>query len=183
MASIQLEVTQDDRAAIKACLDGVADVNEVAEIIARMGAREALDQVTGKSVPGTMSELRLFRVRALLLEGVDFHVAESIAAILLKVPLASAKRIVESAVARFDVELNSAVENAAKAALEKAEWEAPFWKVDLPSTAVRKWLQNEAVAAGQPTIRQGGRGSVWEFPDGTYQRVCRRVGLAKRSRP
>lgn len=180
MVNVQVEITSDDLTALKACLDGLADAGSVAEIIARIGAREALDHATGKFVSTTMTDLRSSRVRALLLEGVEVEDVETIVAILFKVPLASAKRIVETAIARFDIDLNDSLERSAKKALEDAEWDDEGWKVTIHSTAVKKWLQNELATSGQPPIKQSGLTSVWTFPDGTYQHSRKHVGLPRR---
>jgi hypothetical protein len=54
------------------------------------------------------------------------------------------------------------------------------WRVVLPSTLIRRWLQEELVRANQLMPRSSERGSVWILPNDSYRHLCSVVEIAPR---
>jgi hypothetical protein len=73
--------------------------------LARAGAIELLALATGRVVPATLADARAFRIYNMLEQGMNLSDAESLVAAIFKVPTATAKRLVNSAVSRYAVEL------------------------------------------------------------------------------
>lgn len=150
------------------------DADRVSRIIAEIVAVEALNQAIGKEEPRTLAEQRQHRVKSLLLKGVSLEEVEVVVCALFKIPVSSARRLVETTAARFDVELRGGLVAAAREAFERAKYSKSktAWEVSIPSTLVRKWLQEEVIRGGQVAPKNSYRGSVWLFPDGAYRHVC-----------
>jgi hypothetical protein len=64
-------------------------------------ANEVLALATGRTVPATLADAQAFRIFSLLQRGMSLSDAESLVAAIFKVPSATAKRLVNSAVARY----------------------------------------------------------------------------------
>ncbi|MCX4541288.1 hypothetical protein [Streptomyces sp. NBC_01565] len=150
------------------------DADRIARMIAEIGAVEALDQAIGKDEPRTLLEQRHHRVKALLLKGVGMEDAEVVVSALFKIPPSSARRLIETTAARFDVELRGGMMKAAREAFEGAHFNAKkiSWEVRIPSSLIRKWIQEEVLRGGEIAPKKSGRGSVWLFSQGARDYMC-----------
>ena len=75
---------------------GRLTIQQMAELVARAGAREALALATGQAVPSTITDARSFRIFFLLQEGMSLGEAERLVAALFKVPAGTARRWVSA---------------------------------------------------------------------------------------
>lgn len=152
----------------------------MAKLIARAGARETLAQATGDAVPSTIGDVKAFRIFCLIEAGMTLEEAEAVVAAVFKVPSSTAKRLVNAAVARYLVDLRAQVDSTIAALLEDAVWVDKRWDVRIPSTFVRDRITDVLAEIDQPDPEPARRGSVWRFPDETYQAVRDRFGLPQR---
>jgi hypothetical protein len=70
---IDVSFDERDREKLQRALGAAEDVDQVAALIARAGARECLAQATGDAVFSTMSDLRSFRIYTFLREGMSME--------------------------------------------------------------------------------------------------------------
>jgi hypothetical protein len=176
---VSVELSQDDYHRLKAALPPELDVDRIAESVARAGAMELLSQAAGKHVFSGIADLRLFRIYCLLTSGIDLEVADAIVAVLFKVPQATAKRWVRTALARYDVDLKKAFDSAIAKVLKSARWDErkQRWMVAIASASVasRVFELVDSLRLLKPSPE--GKGSVWSFPDETLRTLCRSFGL------
>lgn len=101
-------------------------------------------------VPATLADARAFRIFNLIDQGVSLSDAESLVASIFKVPTATAKRLVNSAVARYAVELQQGLSGTIADVLDAATWDGEHarWEVRMPTTFIRERILE--VAARQP---------------------------------
>src|SRR2546425_8585959 len=109
MPKVDVLVSDEDRKRLKSLLGDDTDIDGLVNRIARAGAEELLAQATGRAVFPTMSELRLYRTYRLLAGGMSFTDAETLLPAVFKITPASARRLIETTVARYEVELKEAV--------------------------------------------------------------------------
>ena len=102
---IDIPFSAEDRKRLGQALGSSWDADDVAALLARAGASEILALATGRTVPATLADARAFRIFNLLQQGMNLSDAESLVAAIFKVPSATAKRMVNAAVARYSVEL------------------------------------------------------------------------------
>jgi len=181
---IPVELTGEDRRRLSEAFGG-RDPDKVAKLIASAGFAELLEQATGRTVPNTMADLRALRIFCLISQGLDLAEAESYVGALFKVPALAAKRLVNSAVARYKVELQSSVTALIARLLDAAEWQAspPRWLVSIPTTFVRERILETLGQLALPDPSPAQRGPVWSFPDETYQALRKALGLKSRTKP
>jgi hypothetical protein len=79
-------------------------------------------RATGRVLPATHGETRSYRIFMMLQQGMGLSEVESLVAAIFKVPMATAKRIVNAAVARYSVELDEGLGSAIRESLETATW-------------------------------------------------------------
>jgi hypothetical protein len=182
---LEFPFSDDDRQRLAAVLGSAEDVDRVAKTVALAGAMEAIDQATGKAVFSSMSDLRSYRIYCLVRQGMALAEAESLVAHLFKVPVASAKGMVSRATARYAVELNAAMNEEASAMLDSARWnaESERWEVAMPTAFIRERLLEILSRSDLPDPKPAHRGSVWQFPDETYQWAREGLGLKARPSP
>lgn len=181
---VTVNLSTDDRQRLQQALGPAADVDAVAALLARAGASEVLALATGRTVPGTLAEARAFRIYSLLQQGLELSEVEVLTAAIFKVPVASAKRMVSAAVARYAVELQTPLGASIEAALNGAEWneEGKRWELRISSSFLRERILGAADPLPVPDPTRAG-GSVWRFADETYQAVRGAFGLAPRPKP
>lgn len=180
---ISISLTADDEARLKTSLGAKADLTRIATAIATAGAREFLEQATGRVVPGAIREARLFRIYQLLRAGVTLAEAQAIVAAVFKETPGRARALVESAIARYDVELRAPVDARVQEVLESATWLEARWEVELPTGFVRDRVLEAAAETSHADPSRAGRGAVYQFPDETYQAVRLAFQLQKRPKP
>jgi hypothetical protein len=154
------------------------NADDVATLLARAGASEILALATGRTVPATLADARAFRIFNLLQQGMNLSDAESLVAAIFKVPATTAKRMVNAAVARYSVELQEGLNGTIGEVLDGAAWdkERSRWDIRMPPTFIRERILE--VAASLPVPDPGrAAGSLWRFPDETYQAVRKEFGL------
>lgn len=126
-----------------------------------------------------MTDLRSYRILCLIEQGMDLKEAEALVALLFKVPAATAKRLVNGAVARYSVEVQAAVRKIIVELLETASWddESKRWEVSIPTTFVRERIMDALDRIALPTPVSAQRGPIWKFADETLQALRREFGL------
>ncbi|MFJ2598776.1 hypothetical protein [Streptomyces erythrochromogenes] len=158
-----------------------AELDRLARVIARAGAREAFDYATGVAMPATMADLRAYRIFRLVKAGMRLSEAESVVASLFKVAPASARRLMQTAVARFSAELGSDLLSTVKDTLENAGWDGEKWAVLIPSRLVQEWLLDRARLSALPNPSRA-QGALWRLSDETYQYLRGLAGLSPKAR-
>jgi hypothetical protein len=171
--------TADDRRRLSQALGPSWNADDVATLLARAGASEILALATGRTVPATLAEARAFRIFNLLQQGMSLSDAEALVAAIFKVPSATAKRMVNSAVARYAVELQQGLSGTIGEVLEAATWDEDRdrWEIRIPPTFIRERILEAAARLPVPDPSRVA-GSLWRFPDETYQAVRKEVGLS-----
>lgn len=176
---IDIPFSAEDRKRLAQALGSSWDADEVATLLARAGASEILALATGRTVPATLSDARAFRILNLLQQGMSLSDAESLVAAIFKVPLATAKRIVNAAVARYAVELQQGLSGTIAEVLDAASWDKEHkrWDIRIPPTFIRERILEAAARLPFPDATRAA-GTIWRFPDETYQAVRKEFGLA-----
>lgn len=180
--SVTIQVSDEDVERLRTSLGPNADLERIAGAVVRAGAREFLTQATGRVVPGGLREARLYRVFLLLQAGVTLSEAHALVAAIFKETPGRARGLVESAIARYDVELRTSVDARVTAVLDDAAWGEDRWEVELPVGFVRDRVLDIAAEVPLADPTRAGRGSVYRFPDETYQAVRKQVGLRARAK-
>jgi hypothetical protein len=181
---IDVPLSDEDLARLEHVLDRRGDPRRSAELIARAGAIEALALATGRAAFSSVTDLRAFRVLCLIEAGMELSEVESLGAAIFKLTPSAARRLVNSAVARYRVELDTkpgrahrrrarggAVGQGGRALAGDARL------ADRPRACVR--LPGPQRPAG---CDPGSAGPLWRFPDETFQAVRAHFGLAPRAR-
>jgi hypothetical protein len=181
--TLAISLTAEDEARLRTSLGAKADLTRITTAIATAGANEFLEQATGRVVPGAMREARMFRVYQLLKAGVTLVEAQAIVAAVFKETPGRARGLVESAIARYDVELRESVDARVQGVLDAASWQDPRWEVELPTGFVRDRVLEAAAETSLADPSRAGRGAVYQFPDETYQAVRLVFQMPKRSKP
>ncbi|HUC14669.1 MAG TPA: hypothetical protein VMS00_09485 [Acidimicrobiales bacterium] len=181
--ALTISLSAEDEARLRTSLGAKADLTRIATAIANAGANEFLEQATGRVVPGAIREARLFRIYQLLKAGVTLLDAQAIVAAVFKETPGRARGLVESAIARYDVELRASVDARVQEVLDAATWQDPRWEVELPSGFVRDRVLAAAADTSFADPSRAGRGAVYQFPDETYQAVREAFQLRDRPKP
>lgn len=134
---------------------------DLAERVVRAGAREMIDQATGRAVPKTIAEYQSQRIHNLLAENVPLEQLENVVAALLKVPTSTARRLIKEAFARFAVDLDGKMMNEIAARLKKdrVRGEDEYVVATLPSRVLVDWATDPVRLANYASPRKTGRGS------------------------
>jgi hypothetical protein len=179
LMDIDIPFSGEDQARLAQALGSTWDVDDVATLLARAGASEILALATGRTVPATLADARAFRIFNLLQQGMSLSDAESLVAAIFKVPSASAKRMVNAAVARYAVELQQGLSGTIGEVLDAATWDKEHqrWDVRIPPTFIRERILEAAARLPVPDPTRAA-GIIWRFPDETYQAVRKEFGLA-----
>lgn len=180
---LTIELSDDDVERLRTSLGPNVDLERIVRAVARAGAMEFLNQATGRVVPTGIREERLYRVYLLLQAGVTLSEAQSLVAATFKETPGRARSLVESAIARYDVELRRSVDARVAEVLDDAVWEDDRWEVELPLGFVRDRVLEVAADTPLADPTRAGRGAVYRFPHETYQEVRRQLGLSERPRP
>jgi hypothetical protein len=183
---IETPFDDQDRQRLRRAMGGDRDYDDLAQLIALAGAREAIDQATGRFVPSTIAEERSYRIFCLLREGLSLADAYALIAGIFQTEPATAKRYVDSAMARFRVELDEAMDAAIRAAFADdaagTEFMDSLWWVRVPDSLIGR-VRQIVHDAGQPEIASARKGNVWKFADESYQAVRAAVALTVRPLP
>lgn len=184
VSELNIRVEADFERLAKALGLDVKRVGPTAELIARAGAREALAQATGEAVFSSISDLRSFRIFCLFTQGMTVDQAEDLVARVFQVPLATAKRLVDAALARYKIDLDAEIAALEKRVLDSAIWlkKAERWEMTIPPVLLVSIL-DRAQRSNQPDPMRAGTAYVWRFPDETYQAVRQASGLSSRNKP
>jgi len=183
MPSVAVTVNDEDRKRLKSLFGEAADIDALIDKIARAGAEELLAQATGRAVFSTFSDLRLYRVFRLLAGGLSLKEADVLLPSLFKVTPASSRRLVETTLARYEVELKDSVVQRVTELLSAATWEEDRWEVELPSGIAQREVLEKIDRLNTANPERAGRGQIWRFPDETYQGVREAFGLKRRPKP
>lgn len=183
MSNVQVTVNDEDRKRLKGLFGESADVDGLIDKIARAGAEELLAQATGRAVFSTFSDLRLYRIYRLLAGGLSLKEAEVLLPSLFKVTPASSRRLIETASARYEVELKEVVVQRVAELLNAATWEEDRWEVELPTGIAQRAVLDKVARLNTADPVRAGRGQIWKFPDETYQGVREAYGLKRRPKP
>jgi len=180
---INVPFPDSDRERLTQALGPNRDADEVAALLARAGASEILALATGRTVPATLADERAFRIFSLLEQGLSLSDAETLVAAIFKVPSATAKRMVNSAVARYAVDLQHGLSGTIGEVLDAAEWDKDRkrWQIRIPPTFIRERILEAAANLPVPDPTRAA-GSLWRFPDETYQAVRKECGLTAKGR-
>jgi len=181
--SVSIDVLPDDKDRLKALVEDTVPVDDLIVLLARAGAEELLAQATGRAVFSTLTDIRLYRIFRLLASGTSLKTAEALAPSLFKVTPARARRLIEAAVARYEVELKQVVEDRIKALLEAATYAEGRWEVELPSGVIRTSVLETAEQASLANPEPAGRGPIWRFPHETFTAVRAAYKLKEKKRP
>jgi hypothetical protein len=180
---VTISLSDDDVKRLQTSLGPNADLDRIAGAVVRAGAIEFLSQATGRVVPGGLREARLYRVFLLLQAGVTLSEAQALVAAIFKETPGRARGLVESAIARYDVELRTSVDARVAEVLDDAVWEENRWEVELPVGFVRDRVLDVAAETPLADPTRAGRGAVYRFPDETYHAVRKQLGLKARAKP
>ena len=183
MPNVQVTVSDEDRRRLKGLFGDNADVDGLIDKIVRAGAEELVAQATGRAVFSTFSDLRLYRIYRLLAGGLSLKEAEVLLPSLFKVTPASARRLIETAVARYEVELKDGVVERVVELLNVAVWEETRWAVQLPTGIAQRAVLEKVERLNTADPERAGRGQIWRFPDETYQGIREAYGLKRRPKP
>jgi len=178
--NIDIPLTGEDRKRLRQALGPSWDAENIATLLARAGASEMLALATGRTVPATLAEARAFRIFNLLQQGMTLSDSEALVAAIFKVPSTTARRLVSFAVARYAVELQQGLSGTISEMLEAASWddERERWDIRMPPTVIRERILEAAARLPVPDPSRPA-GSLWRFPDETYQAVRKEFGLGK----
>jgi hypothetical protein len=179
---IDVPLSDDERRRLAQALGTQRDVDRVAAMVAKAGARELLAQATGAAVFSSITDLKHYRIYMLLHQGLTLDEAERVVAALFKVTGTAARRLVGNAIARYSVELRDALERALVELLEAATWnpEVDRWEVRIPSAFVRERVRDVLSQLPLPDPVPAQRGPLWRYADETYQALRMHFGLAAR---
>jgi hypothetical protein len=183
--NIDIELSEDERSRLRLALGRNVDPDRVAEVVAKAGAREALDYATGVAVFSSMADLRSYRIACLLRAGITVSEAEVLVRSLFKVTTGTARHYVNAALARYRVELGEDLRKATAASLEAATWDrdAGRWLVTLPTTVVRERIMDLLSQEELPDPTTAERGALWKVPNDTFQWLRAEHGLSKTKPP
>jgi hypothetical protein len=183
--NLEIPFSDDQEQRLREVLPRGKDATEMAALIARAGAREALAQATGTAVFSSIADLRAFRIYCLVESGMTLDEAEAVVAALFKVPSSTAKRWVNGAVARYLVELQAQVGDTIRGLLADGGWdtEAARWKVRVPSVFVRDRIADVLAGLDVPEPEPARRGSIWRFADETFQALRVEFSLEEQPPP
>lgn len=175
---IDISFNDDDRQRLSQALGPSWDVDQIATLILRAGASELMALATGRTVPATLADARAFRIFNLLQQGMELSEAEALVTAIFKVPSTTAKRLVNFAVARYAVELQHGLSGTIGEVLEAASWDKARerWSIRMPPTFIRERILEAAARLPVPDPARAA-GSLWRFPDETYQAVRKEFGL------
>jgi hypothetical protein len=183
VVDLRIELSKDDRDRLRQALGTEADIDRVAEVVARAGAREALAMATGRAVFSSMADLRAYRISCLLEEGLGLSEAEPVVQAIFQVPSGTARRMVNTAVARYGIELSASVGQTIRGLLDAATWREGRWEMRMPSAFVRERVWDVVNRLDVPNPVTAERGAVWKVPDETYQALRTRYGVGARKVP
>jgi hypothetical protein len=181
--SLRLTLSADDERRLKISLGPEADLQRMSEAMAQAGAVEVLAQATGRAVPSGIRDARLYRIYQLLEAGITLAEAQAVVAAIFKETPRRARGLVEAAIARYDIELRESVDRRVAEVLDNGVWREDRWLVELPIGFVRDRLLGVADDTTLADVTRAGRGSVYRFPDETYQAVRKQFGLRARAKP
>jgi hypothetical protein len=180
---LRIELSKDDRERLSQALGSGADVDRIADVVARAGAREALAMATGRAVFSSIADLRAFRISCLLAEGLGLSEAEHVVQAIFQVPSGTARGMVNKAVARYGIELSASVGESIRGLLDTAAWREGRWEMRMPSAFVRERVWDVVNRLDVPNPVTAERGTVWKLADETYQALRTRYGVAARKAP
>ena len=180
---VTIQISDGDVQRLRTSLGSNADLERIVGAVVRAGATEFLSQATGRVVPGGLREARLYRVFLLLQAGVTLSEAHVLVAAIFKETAGRARGLVESAIARYDVELRTSVDSRVAEVLDDARWEEDRWEVELPVGFVRDRVLDIAAETTLADPTRAGRGAIYRFPDETYQAVRIQLGLKTKGKP
>lgn len=185
---LDIPFAQEDKQLFAEALGSVppTQVDRFAALVARAGASEVLEQAIGKAMPTTLSELRSYRIRALFRAGLGVNEAEGLVSALFKVSSSSARRYIDDAVARFDIELRPFIVEASKKVIEDVRpdnWSDGAWEISMPCEAVRKWLHEQVEKSNKPNPRRSDRAGIWRYPHSSYEHLCGIFQISSRPHP
>jgi hypothetical protein len=167
----QMSESEYDR--LRAALGPGRNVGALAGTIAKAGATELLAQATGLQVFSSIADLRMYRIYCLLKQGINLDDAEALVAVLFKVAPVTARRMVQAALARYDVDLQADIDKALATVLDAAEWdgEAGKWQVKMGSGFIRDRLSSIVATQALLVPDRSTKGGVWKFADETYTAI------------
>jgi len=181
--NVGVTVSDDDRVRLSTLFGSTGDIDRLIGALAQAGTAELLAQATGRAVFSSMADLRLYRIYCLLAAGLTLKEAETAVHTLFKVPPGSARRLIENAIARYDVALHDGVYGRIAELLDSAVWKEERWEVELPAGFARDSVLEEAGRIELADPERAGRGTIWRFPNETYQAVRGVFGLKSRPKP
>ncbi|MDH2394076.1 hypothetical protein QCN29_36125 [Streptomyces sp. HNM0663] len=159
-------------------------VDRLAGTITKAGARELLDQATGKLVPSTVTEYRHHRVYNLLCNGMSVEDAEPWIATLFKISASSAKSLLRATFARFSMELEGKLLAAVEVALLRWRYspDRDYRDITIASRLVSDWVTDAARLAGKPSPRRTELASQWRFSVETHEHLLDLLGISDEKR-
>lgn len=181
MVHLTVEVSDSQRASLTSVLGSGADVDKILGYVLLAGAREALAYATGEALFSSIADLRMYRVFRLIDAGLPPGNSEQVVAALFKVPLPTARRLIANAFARYSVDLNTKIAEEVRKKLDDATTaNGKKWEMSLPAGFVKDAILTTCRASTQsdPT---NARGSVWAFPEETYDFLRLHFGLPARA--
>jgi hypothetical protein len=107
--------------------------------------------------------------------------AEHLVSGIFKIPSQTARRYVSSAIARYAVELDVRVRDTMVELLEGADQDDQDWVMRMPSAFVRERVADLLETRDVPPPTSVQRGSIWRFPNETYQTLRSTFGLPARA--
>ena len=182
MIDVSIPFGDADRARLGQALGPRDDLDTIARLLAKTGAEELLTLATGVAVFQNMSDLRSYRIFAMMKQGLPRRDTEILVASIFKLPIGSARRLVNAAVARYAVQLGG-IDEIIRQVLKAAQPsdEPPGWLVDLSSELVRERLTAMLSSRNLPNPERIKRGASWRYPIETYAALRDSFGLPQRN--
>ena len=182
MINLSIAFGDADRARLEQALGNRPDLDNIARLLAKAGAEELLELATGAAVFQNMSDLRSYRIFTLLKQGLPRRDTEILIASIFKLPMGTARRLVNAAQARYAVELGG-IDETIRGVLKEAQPndEPQGWLVDLSSELIRERLTAILSSRNLPDPDRVKRGAMWRYPIETYNALRDHFGLPVRN--
>lgn len=171
---VDVELSEAMRDRLGRALAGLGDLEPILGYIAAAGAREALDQAAGTAAFSSITDLRSYRIFRLVDAGMPVDQARAVVASIFQVTPTAAARYVETALARYRVELEDRVNAVLRALLGQAQRQGDEYLVIIPPTLVTR-VKDIAQRANAPAPVFTGDRDAWRVRPQTFEALRQAV--------
>lgn len=159
-------------------------MHDAAGLLERAGSEEMLLFALGR-LPETAADQRAYKIVLLLRSGLDLSDADRFVARMFRVTPVAARRMLVAAAARFPTDLDDVIRQAARRAVEQAEFdtERRLWYVPARPGPVREVVTEAVRGAGQDNPKTTHRAFVLALTTDALNAVRKECGLPPESEP